>query len=243
MNVLDYISKNENLKKYFEKIPDAELVKHCKLEIYKPQNIIVKKGENLNFIGIIISGRALLLNEFENGHAYILKELKPLSVIGDIEIVSAYKFSACTIEAINTCTLITLNEKTFLKWINTYHSFSINVSRRLAERFYESSNENGKYLAYNSNYSLISTIINVVENTLGGNVKTNFDVKLKNTRKELGERIGLNERTINRLLLKLKKEALISISSGKIFVNSAQYLKLKDLKENLQMDRRKKIWN
>ena len=51
MNVLDYISKNENLKKYFEKIPDAELVKHCKLEIYKPQNNIDKKGENLNFIG------------------------------------------------------------------------------------------------------------------------------------------------------------------------------------------------
>ena len=81
----------------------------------------------------------------------------------------------------------------------------------------------------------------MVEKTLSGNVKTNFDVKLKNTRKELGERIGLNERTINRLLLKLKNEDLITISSGKIFVNSEQYLKLKDLKENLQMDRRKKI--
>ena len=243
MDVLDYISKNEYLKRYFEKIPHTELIKHCKFEIYKPQSIIVKKGEFINFISIIISGRALLLNEFENGHAYILKELKQLSVIGDIETVSSYRASACTIEAITSCTLITLNHKVFLKWIDTYHHFSINVSKRLAERFYESSNENGKYLAYNSNYSLISTIINVVENTLGTKPKINFDVKLKNTRKEFGERIGLNERTINRLLLKLKNEELISTNSGKIYVNDIQYFKLKDLKENLQMDRRKKIWN
>ena len=94
-------------------------------------------------------------------------------------------------------------------------------------------------MVYNSNYSLISTIINVVDNITGGKTAENFNIRLKNTRKELGERIGLNERTINRLLQKLKNENLISINSGKIYINNFQLQKLKELKENLQMDRRK----
>lgn len=239
MTILDYISKNKELKRYFEDIPQSEIIKHCKLITYKPQNIIVKKGELINFIGIIVSGTALLVNEFENGHAYILKELKLLSVIGDIETVSMAKGSACTIESINECILVSLNNKIFLKWISMYHGFAINVARRLAERFHESSNENGKYLVYNSNYSLVATLINVVDSVTSQSNKTKFTVKLKNTRKEFGERIGLNERTINRLLQKLKNENFISINSGKIYINDIQYLKLKELKENLQMDRRK----
>lgn len=239
MTVLDYISKNKDLKRYFEDIPQSEISKHCRLITCKPQNIIVKKGEFINFIGIIVSGRALLVNEFENGHAYILKELKLLSIIGDIESVSMAKGSACTIESIDECILITLNNKIFLKWIGMYHGFSIKVAKRLAERFHESSNENGKYLVYNSNYSLVATLINVVDNVTSLNNEAEFTIKLKNTRKELGERIGLNERTINRLLQKLKNENFISINSGKIYINNIQYLKLKELKENLQMDRRK----
>ena len=239
MESLDYISKNDYLKRYFEDIPREELRKHCRLVIYKPQNIIVKKGEHINFIGIIISGRALLVNEFANGNAYILKELKLLSIIGDIEIVSLAKGSACTIESIDECTLIVVDDKVFLNWMKLYHGFTLHVARRLAERFHESSNENGKYMVYNSNYSLISTIINVVDNITGGKTAENFNIRLKNTRKELGERIGLNERTINRLLQKLKNENLISINSGKIYINNFQLQKLKELKENLQMDRRK----
>lgn len=235
----DYISKNYYLKRYFEDIPQEELQKQCRLVTYKPQDIIVKKGEHINFIGIIISGRALLVNEFANGNAYILKELKLLSVIGDIETVSSAPGSACTIQAIDECVLIVINDKVFLNWIKLYHGFAIHVSQRLAERFYESSNENGKYMVYNSSYSLISTIINVVENTAVPNDEDNFNIRLKNTRKELGERIGLNERTINRLLQKLKNENLISINSGKIYINNTQFQKLKELKENLQLDRRK----
>ena len=239
MESLDYISKNDYLKRSFEDIPQEELRKHSRLVVYKPQNIIVKKGGHINFIGIIISGRALLVNEFANGNAYILKELKLLSVIGDIEIVSSSKGSACTIESIDECILIVIDDKVFLDWMKRYHGFAIRVARRLAERFYESSNENGKYMVYNSNYSLISTIINVTENITGGKTEEVFNIRLKNTRKELGERIGLNERTINRLLQKLKNENLISINSGKIYINNIQLQKLKELKENLQMDRRK----
>ena len=239
MLILDYISKNKDLKKYFEDIPKSEIIKHCKLFKYKPQDIIIKKGEIINFISFIISGRALLINEFENGHTYILKELKLLSIIGDIENVSSVKASACTIEAIDECLLIAINNHIYMKWLETYHGFAINVARKLAERFYESSNENGKYLVYNSNYSLISTIINVVENIINLNTHSKFNIKLKNTRKELGERIGLNERTVNRHLQKLKSSNLISINSGKIYIDENQYMKLKELKENLQMDRRK----
>jgi CRP-like cAMP-binding protein len=239
MNSFDYISKNYYLKRYFENIPQEELKKYCRLITYKPQNIIVKKGEHINFIGIIISGRALLVNEFENGNAYILKELKLLSVIGDIEIVSSSKGSACTIESIDECVLIAIDDKIFINWMKKYHGFALRVAQRLAERFYESSNENGKYMVYNSNYSLVSTIINVTESIISTKEEKNFNIKLKNTRKELGERIGLNERTINRLLQKLKNENLISINSGKIYVNNIQLQKLKELKENLQMDRRK----
>ena len=89
MESLDYISKNDYLKRYFEDIPREELRKHCRLVIYKPQNIIVKKGEHINFIGIIISGRALLVNEFANGNAYILKELKLLSIIKTNRFISS----------------------------------------------------------------------------------------------------------------------------------------------------------
>ena len=241
MDVLRYISLNKDIEKFFETIPDTELSKHCKIKTYKPHDIIAKKGENINFASVIVSGRALLLNEFENGHAYILKELHSLSVIGDIEIISSNRAAACTIETVENCTLIIIKDNIFLEWINLYHKFSINVSKRLAERFYDSSFENGKYLVYNSNYGLVSTIINIVENSSGFNPKKTFNIKMKNTRKELGDRIGLNERTINRLLLKLKNENLITISSGKIYINNNQHTMLIELKENLQMDRRKKI--
>ena len=149
------------------------------------------------------------------------------------------KGAACTIESIDECRLIVIDSNVFLNWMKLYHGFSLNVARRLAERFYESSNENGKYMVYNSSYSLISTIINVVDNIPGGKNGEIFNIRLKNTRKELGERIGLNERTINRLLQKLKNENLISINSGKIYISNTQFQKLKELKENLQMDRRK----
>ena len=35
MLILDYISKNKDLKKYFEDIPKSEIIKHCKLFKYK----------------------------------------------------------------------------------------------------------------------------------------------------------------------------------------------------------------
>ena len=59
---------------------------------------------------------------------------------------------------------------------------------------------------------------------------TNY--KLNKTQAEVAERVGFNVRTIQRTILSLEKDGLITSEAGKICMTQMQYQALKKLKNN-----------
>jgi len=188
--------------------------------VFRPGEALMRKGEPVTHVYLLIEGATRVSNEFESGHRYTFAQIDAPDILGDLEALSHQESYATTNEALTQCTVYALTIDTFYAWLREDNAFAIRVAELLAIKMYPTSDENGRIKFLPS----VLRLENYLLRRIGG-VDTDLFV-LHTGRQEIADDIGTSVKTVNRGVTKLKEAGLIGLSHGKITISREQKMKI-----------------
>jgi CRP/FNR family transcriptional regulator, cyclic AMP receptor protein len=221
------LEETPDLFKILENMPEP-IKKRCLIKTFPAKSIIHQKDDDLAYFSILCKGEVKILNEFDNGNSYVIEKNKAIDFIGEVAIIAGKKKTSVTTEAETDCIVLQVSRSDFHKWIEQDNNFLLLVSKRIANKLYNSSYTRGVELFYPAIHLVLTFIINYVSIK----INNNHNVIIDTTRQQMAEELGLAVKTINRTIKRLKDNNLISIDKGKIHINKKQYIQLNELLEN-----------
>ncbi len=231
LNVKKCLESYPFLKEYLYTVPDEEIVEYCSISKYKQGAKIMQKNHNIDFFEIIFSGSVKIMNEFGDGLNYIHNKLHAPVILGDIEIISELDKSAASVVCSTEAYSLKVPVQVYKRWVNEYPEFTKVIAKYLAVRFFESSDNLGNDIRYNTKYNLASVLVRLVENLVQErNIpeEKDYEIAITETRKQIADMIVVTERTVNRTLKLFKEEGYVNIKNHKITISKEQVTKIKD---------------
>lgn len=228
MNKKTCLNSYPEILKILDGVPVDVILNKTEITKFKKGHKIYTKGEPITQAHIVFSGIVKIVNEFENGVNFVHKKLMPITMLGDIEIISQILKPASSVITATECYALTIDIATFHKWFVDYPKFSNTVAKNLAIRFYDISDSVGSNMVSNAKHNFAKLLISFYENSNDENIV------VAETRKQLSEMLLVTERTVNRSILYLKDNDYITVKAHKIHLSHDQYLRLKSsLNDNL----------
>lgn len=229
MLIEEVIENKPNIANLVKGMP-LGIRKRCLVKNFPPKTVLLKKDDDVKWVYIFCNGTVIVKNEFENGQLYNFTEVDSVDFIGEVEVLAGETQIACTVETTTNCTLLQLTKEDFMKWIECDHNLSIGIAKSVAKKMYPTSYHNGDIMFYSGIYKVVSFIIKYSD-------KISYVESrkcIKTSRQEIGDKIGISIRTVNRSIKKLKDKGLISVRHGNIFITEDQYFNLVQYLEDLK---------
>ncbi|MBQ1461729.1 MAG: Crp/Fnr family transcriptional regulator [Selenomonas sp.] len=209
---LDYI---------LDHMPD-EIRRQTTHKIFFPGESIVRKGEEARHVYLITRGTIRVSNEFASGQRFTFGTLDVPDLIGDLEVLAGQELYSASTEVSTQCEVIAMRSETFLQWMRIDNDFALAVAQLLAAKMYPTSNEAGRVKFLPSLNRLQTYLLKRL-----GDIDTDLFI-LHTSRQQIADDIGTSVKTVNRGVVKLKDEGLITLLHGKITMNKAQQVAMKN---------------
>ncbi len=214
MKIEDLEIKNPKFKEFTKNIPKTVRENYF-IKRFKRGEIISQKQDRLENFGILVLGQARVINELENGNIYMIEANPAIDYIGEVTILSKQEKTSVTIEALTDSIVFFVPRKHAEEWIFSDLELLGRISERVAYKLYRSSIESGKKLYYSSDFIFVDYLVKKGREL---EVEQEGEVKLLATRMVLAEEIGMNIKTLNRMILKLKNRNFFRVEKGKILL-------------------------
>ena len=203
-----------------------EMMKQCPYEILK--NIVVKEYEEEEFVleqgdkqesfYIIVEGNFDIYTVSESGKKYLMQTYTNGDYIGELEIFDNKPYVA-SVKAISNSKLIEVKRNDFLKWMNMDNNFSQYLMRTLCRSTYVLCENTSN----NTLYTLRQRICQYLIDSINKSCKSDeFYIKIKTD--NLGDKMGVTQRSINRVLKQLKENGAIDIQNSNVVVKDYDLL-------------------
>lgn len=170
MNYLDQLAKYG-----LQNIP-KDSYSHLKFE---PGEVMIREGEPILWLSIIISGRSKVYRTTTNGENLILCFYISEGTIGDIELLADKKYAIATMIAISPLECIAVDYQTCVKELKINATFSRQLGYEIAKKMINSDNKllfsalcTGEqrlcsYILQNSNRGMFTDILTDVSCSIG----------------------------------------------------------------------------
>lgn len=200
--------------RFFKDIKDEEIQKILDEEVYlvksyKKGKIIANQGEACNSLSIIIEGKAVVQNVYENGKVLTLANLNEGDAFAEAVIFVKEAIYPSTVMAIENCKIIVFPKKTILNIMKKNTKFTENFLGLLSQ----------KLVNLNKKIKLIEldTIRRKICKLLLDNYKAKNSLVLKiKSKKELAEEMGVTRPSLSRELINMKNSGLIDFNLKEI---------------------------
>lgn len=214
MNINHLVELNADFRFFTERMT-AEVKDNFFVKRYHIGELIHSKGEKLDYFGILVKGKTRVINEFENGNVYMLETNPAIDFIGEVTILARQPLASVTIEAAEECVVFGLARRYAEKWIFSDIDILGLISSRVAYKLYRNSLNRGMRLFYPSEFIFLDYLIKEGSENDIRRVKT---FKINKTRLVISEEIGMNIKTLNRVVAKLKDKGYFLLNKGKIVI-------------------------
>jgi CRP/FNR family cyclic AMP-dependent transcriptional regulator len=204
---------------YIKNMP-ADIKDRCSIRVIPPGQIIHQKNFLLNYFAFVVKGSHRVINEFENGNIYMIEKNEAINFVGEVTILAEQERTSVTLETITECILYQMSRKDFERWIKQDIELLYLISTKVAFKLYRSSSRSGATLFYPPSFLLLEYLVQYADKHLTG--KKTF-VTVPFTRTQLEEELGINIKTLNRTIKKLKDTGFIGILKGKLTFSRQQY--------------------
>lgn len=202
------------LAPWFPGLP-APLRSSFTLREFPAGHIIHQKDSPLERVGVLCEGELRVVNEFSSGNAYMIEHTKPVDFIGDVTVLSRRQKVSVSIETTAPAAVLFFVRADFEAWMEADPHLVRELGQKVADKLYQSSYSRGKELFYSSPRLLMEYLLRSTEGSAG-------EQRLGDTRQRLSEALGMSAKTVDRTILKLREQGLLSTVHGKICVSPAQ---------------------
>lgn len=219
MNWDELMERAPKLQEYIKNMP-PDIRSRCTIRVLPPGQIIHQKNYELDYFAFVCCGDHRAINEFENGNVYMIEKNEAIDFVGEVTILAGQPRTSVTLETITECVLLQMPRKDFERWITEDINILLLIARKVAFKLYRSSSKNGATLFYPPNFLLLEYMVQYADKHMTGHKTT---VTIPFTRNQLEEELGINIKTLNRTIKKLKDTDMIGIVKGKLIFTKAQY--------------------
>lgn len=230
--LLEYVSQTGgDRKKYlhdlFRYLPEA-IAKEMINTTVKKNELIVQAGSPSETVFVILQGQVEGIDHQKMGRVYSFMDFTKMYIIGDFEAFGGFSEYCVTIRATENCRLLKVSSKSYLHWIkHDENALFLRLNNIMTTLTFERQIDR-EFLLMNCKERLASFLSKYYENERKDKLGK---VKVEMTQAELSQKVGFNVRSVQRSIVSLEKENLVSNENGKIIVSYEQYLGLSDTGE------------
>lgn len=219
MHLQQLIDLNPDFEFFVNHMPN-EVKTNFFIKKYDIGEIIHLKTQTLDYLGILITGKTRVINEFENGNVFMLETNPALDYIGEVTLLAKQPQTSVTIEAAAPCLIFCIPRAIAERWLTSDPEVLSKIAGQVAYKLYRRSLDIGMKLFYPAEFIFVDYLIKECSEH---QITTTKYHKLLKTRTVISEEIGMNIKTLNRVITKLKPADLFSLEKGKLTLTLAQF--------------------
>ena len=204
----------------FEDLNDTNLediLKVCKSNHYKKDNIILFEEDLGNLLFFIIAGKIKISKINEAGKEIILSMIEEGDYFGEMSILDGEVRSANAI-ALSDTTVCIITKQDFYSILEKHPKVTIRLLKNLTTRLRKADKLIENLSLNNAKHRICNTILTIAENT---GIHKNGIVTIKEIPRQeiIANMSGTSRETVSRMFSKLKTENLIRIVNRELIID------------------------
>lgn len=225
MTIQELLQKDAQAREWLHKIPD-DLRGRSDLVSFPAGGTILRKGERIAWVYLLLKGRIKVLNAMPDGNVFSWLIMDPCTFICNLEVLNGSEVNYSQIDAEADCSLLRMPVEAFCLWLHRDIDFLWLVSADCAKKAHRVSYDMG-HGAYKSGFEkVVSYLIKYCGQypPRGGSAAV-----LEKTRPQMAGEIGVSVKTVNRSLKQLRQDGRVSVQGGKVSVDEGQLNALREI--------------
>ncbi|MGZ9586404.1 Crp/Fnr family transcriptional regulator [Paenibacillus marinisediminis] len=210
--IADYMENSPELYRILKHCP-YEILRQWKLMRYKKGSMIFQQDEVYDRFGILVEGLADINVIGENGKKYSQATYAAGDMIGEIEIHDLIPFIS-NVESVTDVVMLSLHRDDFLKWIQLDSNFNQYFIRRVLYYNYTISKREGTNILYPLHHRVCTYLLRCAQH----GVRHPDGIAIEINKQEWSQQFAVTQRSINRILFKLREEGIIDIQKQQLLI-------------------------
>ena len=211
--IIKKLEKNE-LFNNVDKTKMLKILGNLKYSIvsYKKGEVIFQEEEICSAIGLIIDGTINIERIYPNGKSIVMSKFKDGDVFGEALLFSKVNKYPATVIALSDCKVLYLTKNEIIKLFSVENKLMENFMMLLSEKIIILNNKIRSISLKSVRQKVVDYILCEYMN------EKNEEIKLKYSKEEIANDIGIPRPSLSRELIKLRDEGLINFSRNKITI-------------------------
>jgi CRP/FNR family putative post-exponential-phase nitrogen-starvation transcriptional regulator len=234
----DGFSSDERERMTMKKLPEPAVLSHwvseyglkdilnektmerMELFSYGKGELICSADEHLGHLLLVVSGKVKLSKLLPNGRSILIRFYRPLSVIGDLELLHGHPVN-CNVESVGTTLVIAIPMDIMRETAIDDPRFLRFIIQHLGSKLLTMSNASTLNMLYPLENRFASYLVSIT-----GSGSTEEEAEEIRTPKltEVAELLGTSYRHLNRIITKLASEGILVRKRGTIIVQDLHQL-------------------
>ncbi|KAB3529288.1 helix-turn-helix domain-containing protein [Alkaliphilus pronyensis] len=229
---MNKINDSNLLKHYIDKysigsIFSVDMYGFMELFRFGAGECICKANDEMTYFYLHVKGKLKIYTMLDNGRSILLRFNKPLSILGDVEILNE-QLVKCYVDSLDESLLIGIKLEDLKKYAYEDPVFLRFVIKNLSYKLYTISNSSSINLLYPLENRLACYLLSIT----GGENNSRFHEIMTDNYEEMANLLGSSYRHLSRVIKKLELEGIIKKNKKKISI--LNYNKIRELAgENL----------
>lgn len=217
--IVKKLEKNE-LFNNVDKTKMLKILGNLKYSIvsYKKGEVIFQEEEICSAIGLIIDGTINIERIYPNGKSIVMSKFKDGDVFGEALLFSKVNKYPATVIALSDCKVLYLTKNEIIKLFSVENKLMENFMMLLSEKIIILNNKIRSISLKSVRQKVVDYILCEYMN------EKNEEIKLKYSKEEIANDIGIPRPSLSRALIKLRDEGLINFSRNKITILNIEEL-------------------
>lgn len=232
VEILDAIKRFPWLKEILHEFSREQLAQ-IKLRRFKPNDMMLEHCGTNYYTFILLSGVCCTCQNLENGVRFVLRKATVGDVVGFAGIYHETLETPAQIVARTSVTAAVLPQPLVQECFGKYPDFSMQISQRVIKRLQSLVNLFSECNNYPSYLGLV-TYLEYNYRFYAKSYPAHYDgqVRIVESQKNIADFLGVDIRSVQRLLARMKEEGLVSVSSRNLYIDQAQHRALQELRCN-----------
>lgn len=180
--------------------------------------VLLRAQEEATYIYLLLAGRVSGVDEMESGSVYAFAHFTAPAIFGEYEVFSDCPVYRGTLVCAGDCVLASLPRSTYLEWVRGDVDALFSRTCQMVRQLVDQTGTERSYL-FLSGVERMSIYLCRAWEKSGENGLLHLNV----ARQQMADETGLSIKTVQRALLRFRKENLISCQGRAIKVNEKQY--------------------
>lgn len=191
-----------------------EVLEAMELRRYTHGETLCSVGDRLNGLLVLIEGKLKIHTLLPNGKSMLMRFARPVSVIGDVELMNEYPVKN-QVEAVGDCLLLHAGRKLLLGEMESNPAFLRFLVGELSHKLYTLGQSSAINLLYPVENRFASYLLSLMTDNEGGKRREELSTS---SMTETAEMLGTSYRHLNRVVRRFAEEGIIERRRGRLIV-------------------------